>query len=328
MLHRCGARARGGLPPVAFQRGPQLVGELGLEPAQEGVERAVGPVVQQAAESQARDVREAAREHLGPDLDRGALGLAERLEILLEQSLDAFLRRVPIALLQRAEQRAVVALREAVLQLVERVGRLCSRAGAASTSRAARLCSRVPHDLVHADARDRELRAGRGIDVAGHRHVDDQRRLRRSACARRAARALPDSEIGVARRRSRSAAPRRPAARARNASSEMVLRAEARRERRRLVDAAVDDREVEAGLRERHGRALRHRRHADERDAARRARDPRAQMLHGDLARARRGPSPSFVLAAHAARDPERLLEHQTPSSGRRGRARARAPAQ
>ena len=45
----------------AFQRGAQLVGELGLEPAQEGFERTVGAVVQQAAEPQARNVREAAR---------------------------------------------------------------------------------------------------------------------------------------------------------------------------------------------------------------------------------------------------------------------------
>jgi len=59
--------------------------------------------VQQTAESQARDVREPARENLGPDLDRGALGLAERFEIFLEQPLDAFLSRASIALLQRAD---------------------------------------------------------------------------------------------------------------------------------------------------------------------------------------------------------------------------------
>ena len=70
-LARCGAARR------AVQRRAQLVGELGLEPAQEGLERAVGPVVQQAAQPQARDVREAAREHLGPGLDRGSLRLAQ-----------------------------------------------------------------------------------------------------------------------------------------------------------------------------------------------------------------------------------------------------------
>src|SRR4029077_10144027 len=105
----------------------ELVRELRLEAIQERVERAVGPVVQQAAESQARDVREAAREHLGPDLDRVALRVAEALELFLQQALDAFLRRAPEALLESAEQRAVIALREPVLELIERVVHLLAR---------------------------------------------------------------------------------------------------------------------------------------------------------------------------------------------------------
>ena len=63
----------------AVQRGAQLVGELGLEPVQERLDRAIGAVVQQAAQSQAGDVREAAREHLAPGLDRRSLVVAEAL---------------------------------------------------------------------------------------------------------------------------------------------------------------------------------------------------------------------------------------------------------
>src|SRR5262245_263023 len=108
------AYTRRGLPALlrgAFERGAQLVGELGLETAQECFERTVGPVVQQAAQPQARNMREAAREHLGPSLDGCALRLAETFEIFFHEPLDAFERRAPIALLQRAEQRAVIAFR-------------------------------------------------------------------------------------------------------------------------------------------------------------------------------------------------------------------------
>src|SRR5262245_49775727 len=108
-------------PRGAVDRRPQLVGELRLEAAQESFDRAVGPVVQETAQAEARDVREAPREHLAPRLDCGALGVAEPLELLREQALDAFLGRVPIPLLERSEQRPVVALREAVLQMIERI---------------------------------------------------------------------------------------------------------------------------------------------------------------------------------------------------------------
>src|SRR5262245_38017190 len=85
----------------AGQRSAQFGRERRLEAAQERVDRAVGTVVQQAAKAETRDVREAACEHLGPGLDRGALVLAERLELFLEQTLHAFLSRAPVAPLER-----------------------------------------------------------------------------------------------------------------------------------------------------------------------------------------------------------------------------------
>ncbi len=89
-----------------------------------------------------------------------------------------------------------------------------------------------------------------------------------------------------------------------------MRRAETRRERCGLLGRAIHDREVEAGLRERERGALGHRRDADERDAARRSRDPFAQELHGDL-RERYAALAELRLAAHARRYPERFLEHQ-----------------
>ena len=113
--------------------------------------------------------------------------------------------RAPIALLQRAEQRAVVALREAVLELVERVVHLLARGRGFEQARGAVLLG-VPHDLVHADARDRELRAASRVDVAAARPC------RRSAAAgptrvcaasRSSAALLEDRRAGAGRRQQR-----------------------------------------------------------------------------------------------------------------------------
>ncbi len=84
----------------------------------------------------------------------------------------------------------------------------------------------------------------------------------------------------------------------------------ARGERGRFLRRAVHDREMQARLRERDGRALRHRRHADERDAPRRARDALAQILHGDLGQ-RYAAFRELRAAAHAAGDAQRFFEHE-----------------
>ncbi len=176
---------------------------------------------------------------------------------------------LPIALLQRAEQRAVVALREPVLQLVERVVDLLARRRRLEEPRGAVVLG-VPHDVVHADARDRELRADR------RRRRRPARPCRRSAAAgptasaRRAARAR-------LRRGSRAPAPVAVSSAStaggsrRNSSSDVCAAPKRARERRCLVGAAVHDVKSRPRLRERDGRALRHRRHADECDAPRRA---------------------------------------------------------
>ena len=57
-------------------RGRQRL-QPGAELVQESFDGAVRPVVQQAAESQAWDVREPAREHFSPGFDRSALGITE-----------------------------------------------------------------------------------------------------------------------------------------------------------------------------------------------------------------------------------------------------------
>ena len=123
-------------------------------------------------------MREAPRKHFRPRFDRRALLSAEALELLLEQPFHAFLGGLAIALLQRAEQRAVVALGEPVMQLRERLVDLLARGRRLEQPRGAIVLG-VPHDLVHADPRDRELRADLGRDIGRHGHVDDQRRLAR-----------------------------------------------------------------------------------------------------------------------------------------------------
>ena len=120
-------------------------------------------------------------------------------------------------------------------------------------------------------------------------------------------RGLIQDRLAGARRRQQRLDGRRLAAERIEAR---VLRAVTRGERRGLVDAAVHDREVEPGLRERDGRALGHRRDADERDAARRARDALAQVLHGDLGE-RDAAFGELRAAADAAGDAQRFLEHE-----------------
>ena len=293
----------------AVQRRAQLVRELGLEPAQERLDRAVGTVVQQAAQAQARDVREAAREHLGPGLDRGALRFAEPFQLFLEQPLHAFLRRAPIALLQRAEQRPVVALGEPVLQLVERVVDLLARGPGLDAAARLGFARRAARSRPCRCAGSRASRRPRASTSPRHGHVDDERRLARRRVRREPLerRLVQDRLAGAGRRQQRFDGGRLAA----ESVERHVLRAVARRERRGLVGAAVHDRELEPGLRERHGRALRHRRHADERDAPRRARDALAQLLHGDLGE-RHAAFGELRPAAHARRDPQRLLEHES----------------
>ena len=291
----------------AAQGGTQLVGELRLEAAEERLERAVGPFVNEAAQAQARDVREAARQHFGPCLDRRALRFAERLQVLLQQPLHAFVGRTLVTPLECAEQRPVVALREAVLQLVERLIHLLACGAGFHEPRGAAAFG-VAHDRVHADARYRQLGAERGVDVARHGHVDDQRRLTGFGVGGEPLerRLIQDRRAGPRGREQRFDGGRLVT----ESFQARVQGAVARRERCGFIGGAVHHREVEARFGERHRGAFRHRRYADERDSPRRARDTLAQMLYGNLGE-RHAAFRELGAAAYAARDAQRLLEHQ-----------------
>src|SRR5690606_11252129 len=149
---------------AALECRAKLLRELGLEPVEKRVDRAVRPGVEQTLEPETRDMREAARERLGPALDGRALLVAEPLELLLHEPAHALERGLSIALLQHGEERPRDALDEAIAELLERTVDVLARLGGVHEAGLPVLLG-APHDLVHAEARHAESLACGGIGI-------------------------------------------------------------------------------------------------------------------------------------------------------------------
>ena len=261
----------------------------------------------QIPEAHARNVRKASAQRLGPASDGIAFGLAQVRQVLGEQSLHAFPRRVIVAPPECRDDRPDQPLGRLAPQIGQRVVHDGSRVGKLHQHPSA-VFGRGIGDLRHAQARD----VGRGRILRGHvrwhAHVHDQWREARPGSGGQSL------EVGTAHHRIRAAGGRDDGldrVRGRAERVELAVHAaEFLGQRRGPFDRAVDDHHRNPVVAERPAASLGHRRHADQRHRTRRLLETLLDVTDDDV-RQRHLADPAFRRGAEALGDAGRFVEHR-----------------